>query len=42
LGKNIVFLNEAEAAKVAAVNDKQVDRPWDLWKGRALSSAQQK
>jgi ribulose-5-phosphate 4-epimerase/fuculose-1-phosphate aldolase len=39
LGKHIVFLNEAEAAKVAAVNDKQVDRPWDLWKSQALSSA---
>jgi HCOMODA/2-hydroxy-3-carboxy-muconic semialdehyde decarboxylase len=42
LGKNIVFLNEVEAAKVAAVNDKQVARPWDLWKSQALSSAQQK
>lgn len=39
LGKNIVFLNEVEAAKVAAVNDKQVDRPWDLWKSQALSGA---
>lgn len=42
LSKNIVYLNEAEAAKVAEVNDRQVDRPWELWKSQALSGAQQK
>lgn len=42
LSKNVVYLNEAEAAKVAEVNDRQVDRPWELWKSQALSGAQQK
>ena len=42
LGKNVIFLNEVAAANVAAVNDKQVDRPWEIWKMQALSRAQQK
>ncbi len=37
LGKNVIFLNEVEAAKVGEQNDKQVDRPWEIWKNQALS-----
>jgi HCOMODA/2-hydroxy-3-carboxy-muconic semialdehyde decarboxylase len=32
----VTFLNEAEAARTAAVNDRQVDRPWALWRARAM------
>jgi HCOMODA/2-hydroxy-3-carboxy-muconic semialdehyde decarboxylase len=38
LSKNLVYLNEAEATRAGAVNDTQVDRPWDIWKNAALSN----
>ena len=31
------FLNDDEAAAAMKTNDALVDRPWDLWKRRALS-----
>ncbi|HZM44565.1 MAG TPA: class II aldolase/adducin family protein [Burkholderiales bacterium] len=31
----ITFLNEQEAARAMATNDGILDRPWELWKGRA-------
>jgi HCOMODA/2-hydroxy-3-carboxy-muconic semialdehyde decarboxylase len=37
LGGKLRFLNEAEASKIAAVNDGAVERPWELWKKQALS-----
>lgn len=42
LGGKITFLNEVEAAKVGAVNDQVVERPWEIWKNEALSHSQQK
>ena len=42
LGGNIVYLNEAEAARIGEGNDKLVDRPWEIWKSRALSRARQR
>jgi len=33
------FLNPEEAAAAAKTNDALVDRPWDLWKQRALGKA---
>jgi ribulose-5-phosphate 4-epimerase/fuculose-1-phosphate aldolase len=32
----ITFLNEAEAANAAMTNDAVLERPWELWKKRAL------
>jgi ribulose-5-phosphate 4-epimerase/fuculose-1-phosphate aldolase len=32
-----MFLNEAEAAAAMKTNDALVDRPWDLWKRRAMA-----
>jgi ribulose-5-phosphate 4-epimerase/fuculose-1-phosphate aldolase len=29
------FLNEKEAARIAAINDSSIDRPWEIWKARA-------
>jgi len=40
LGGKVEFLNEAEASKIAAVNDSVVERPWELWKNQALSRSQ--
>src|SRR5215467_8249064 len=40
LGGKLKFLNEAEASKIAAVNDGAVERPWELWKNQALSRSQ--
>lgn len=37
LGGKIAYLNEVEATKIGAQNDKQVDRPWEIWKNQALS-----
>jgi hypothetical protein len=37
LGGNITFLNEVEAAKIGAQNDLLVDRPWEIWKSRAMA-----
>jgi ribulose-5-phosphate 4-epimerase/fuculose-1-phosphate aldolase len=36
LGGKVKFLNEAEARKIAEVNDGAVERPWELWKNQAL------
>jgi hypothetical protein len=30
LGKHVIFLDDVEAAKVAEVNDSQVDRPREI------------
>jgi hypothetical protein len=30
------FLNDAEAAAAMKTNDALVDRPWELWKRRAM------
>jgi HCOMODA/2-hydroxy-3-carboxy-muconic semialdehyde decarboxylase len=32
----VTFLNEAEAAAAMKTNDALVDRPWDLWKRKAM------
>ena len=40
LGGKVTYLNEAEAAKIGAVNDTLVDRPWEIWKTQALSRQQ--
>lgn len=34
----VVFLNDEEAAASAATNLGQVNRPWELWKARALAA----
>jgi HCOMODA/2-hydroxy-3-carboxy-muconic semialdehyde decarboxylase len=34
---DITFLNEAEAANASATNDQALERPWALWKQRAVS-----
>lgn len=39
LGGRITYLNEVEAAKVGELNDRLVDRPWEIWKNQALSRA---
>jgi hypothetical protein len=31
------FLNPQEAATAAKTNDTLVDRPWELWKRRAMA-----
>jgi HCOMODA/2-hydroxy-3-carboxy-muconic semialdehyde decarboxylase len=42
LGGKVTFLNEAEAAKIGALNESLVDRPWEIWKRQALAHAQQR
>jgi len=42
LGGNIVFLNEVEATKIGEQNDKLVERPWEIWKSKALSHESQR
>jgi ribulose-5-phosphate 4-epimerase/fuculose-1-phosphate aldolase len=42
LSPHVVYLNETEAAKIGAMNDKQVDRPWDLWKSQVLLNSPSK
>jgi ribulose-5-phosphate 4-epimerase/fuculose-1-phosphate aldolase len=37
----VAYLNDAEAAKVAAQNDAQVDRAWEVWRSRALPARAQ-
>lgn len=32
----VTFLNPAEAARTLAVNDRQADRPWAIWRARAM------
>jgi HCOMODA/2-hydroxy-3-carboxy-muconic semialdehyde decarboxylase len=32
----VTFLNEAEAARTMAVNDRQADRPWAIWHAKAM------
>jgi HCOMODA/2-hydroxy-3-carboxy-muconic semialdehyde decarboxylase len=41
-GGKVTFLNETEAAKIGAENDRQVERPWEIWKKQAQARAQQK
>jgi ribulose-5-phosphate 4-epimerase/fuculose-1-phosphate aldolase len=38
LGANVTYLNEMEAANAAATNDRQLDRPWEIWKRQALQT----
>lgn len=35
---DVTFLNEQEAAKAAATNAALVDRPWELWRKKAMES----
>jgi HCOMODA/2-hydroxy-3-carboxy-muconic semialdehyde decarboxylase len=37
LSKNVTFLNDMEAENVAEFNDRSVERPWEMWKAKALS-----
>jgi ribulose-5-phosphate 4-epimerase/fuculose-1-phosphate aldolase len=37
-GGEVVFLNEEEAKAAAITNSAQIDRPWELWKAKALAS----
>jgi ribulose-5-phosphate 4-epimerase/fuculose-1-phosphate aldolase len=37
-GGEVVFLNEEEARAAAITNSAQIDRPWELWKAKALAS----
>jgi hypothetical protein len=30
----VTFLNEAEARNAMALNDRNVDRPWAIWRAR--------
>ena len=32
----VTFLNEAEARKAAALNDRNADRPWAIWRARVM------
>jgi HCOMODA/2-hydroxy-3-carboxy-muconic semialdehyde decarboxylase len=32
VGTKVTYLNEYEAEKIGAENDRQVERPWELWK----------
>jgi ribulose-5-phosphate 4-epimerase/fuculose-1-phosphate aldolase len=41
LSDNVTFLNDMEAANVAAFNDRSVERPWEVWKAQALSRSKQ-
>jgi HCOMODA/2-hydroxy-3-carboxy-muconic semialdehyde decarboxylase len=38
-GGKVTFLNETEAAKIGAENDRQVERPWEIWKKQAQARA---
>lgn len=38
----VVFLNAEEAENVAKTNDGQLDRPWELWKMKALAESPSK
>jgi HCOMODA/2-hydroxy-3-carboxy-muconic semialdehyde decarboxylase len=42
LGGHVTYLNEVEAAKIGDVNDKQIDRAWDIWKSQAQSHGSQR
>jgi HCOMODA/2-hydroxy-3-carboxy-muconic semialdehyde decarboxylase len=33
----VTFLNEAEAKNAMALNDRQADRPWAIWRAKAMS-----
>lgn len=35
---NVMFLNDQEAAAAMATNVSQVDRPWELWRSRAMAT----
>jgi ribulose-5-phosphate 4-epimerase/fuculose-1-phosphate aldolase len=35
----VVFLNEEEAKAAAEINSAQIDRPWELWKAKALAES---
>lgn len=35
LGGKVAYMNETEASKIGTENDKQVERPWEIWKSRA-------
>jgi ribulose-5-phosphate 4-epimerase/fuculose-1-phosphate aldolase len=35
----VVFLNDAEAMASMTTNQGQTNRPWDLWKAKALGTA---
>jgi HCOMODA/2-hydroxy-3-carboxy-muconic semialdehyde decarboxylase len=37
LGGPVTYMNEKEAANIGAENDRQVERPWEIWKARAES-----
>ncbi len=39
LGGTVTFLNEVEAAKIGAIEDRD-DRPWEIWKSQALAHGQ--
>jgi ribulose-5-phosphate 4-epimerase/fuculose-1-phosphate aldolase len=39
LGGGVTYLNEHEAASVAAENERQVERPWEIWKLKVESGA---
>jgi ribulose-5-phosphate 4-epimerase/fuculose-1-phosphate aldolase len=32
----VTFLNAQEAKNAMALNDRQVDRPWAIWRARAM------
>ena len=38
----VTYLNEVEAAKVGEVNDRNVERPWEIWKNQALCRMQKR
>ena len=40
LGGTVTFLNEAEAAKVGAILDRSVERPWEIWKAQTQAHGQ--
>jgi ribulose-5-phosphate 4-epimerase/fuculose-1-phosphate aldolase len=35
---SVVYLNESEAAKIAATNDASIDRSWEIWAFKALAN----
>ena len=37
LSANVTYLNEIEAARIGEINDRQVDRAWEIWKLRATA-----
>jgi ribulose-5-phosphate 4-epimerase/fuculose-1-phosphate aldolase len=40
LGGTVTFLNEAEAAKIGAIIDRSLERPWEIWKAQTLARGQ--